>query len=133
MIPSSPFILNPVDRERALIARHFNATEFACPHCKAIVLDPCLLLALVWLRDLINAPVKVNSGYRCPIHNAAVGGAPQSQHILGRAADVQVAGLTSGQLAEVAASVPYFRNGGIITMAAAVHLDVRGVPFRGSK
>ena len=44
------------------------------------VLDP---LRLAWGR-----PIKVSSGYRCPKLNKAVGGASQSQHIYGQAADI---------------------------------------------
>lgn len=34
-----------------------------------------------------DAPMRVNSWYRCPAHNAAVGGVSNSQHLLGRAID----------------------------------------------
>lgn len=44
------------------------------------VLDP--------LREKYGKPIKVNSGYRCPKHNLAVGGATQSQHMKGEAADI---------------------------------------------
>ena len=44
------------------------------------VLDP--------LREAWDAPIHVNSGYRCPALNKAVGGAPASQHMLGEAADI---------------------------------------------
>ena len=44
------------------------------------VLDP--------LREKYGKPIQVNSGYRCPNHNMAVGGATQSQHKNGEAADV---------------------------------------------
>lgn len=40
------------------------------------------------LRDAWGAPLAINSGYRCPEVNAAVGGVPTSQHVLGEAADV---------------------------------------------
>ena len=39
------------------------------------------------VRDLINAPIHVSSGYRSPIVNAAIGGAQRSQHIDGLACD----------------------------------------------
>jgi zinc D-Ala-D-Ala carboxypeptidase len=39
------------------------------------------------VRDLINAPIHISSGYRSPMVNAAVGGARNSQHTLGQAAD----------------------------------------------
>jgi zinc D-Ala-D-Ala carboxypeptidase len=40
------------------------------------------------LRDKLGTPVKVNSGYRCPSLNKAIGGAKKSQHMTGHAADI---------------------------------------------
>lgn len=51
------------------------------------VLDP--------LREAYGKPIKVNSGYRCPKLNRAVGGSATSQHVLGQAADI-----TGGSKAE---------------------------------
>jgi hypothetical protein len=39
------------------------------------------------VRDLIGAPINISSGYRSPMVNAAVGGARNSQHTQGLAAD----------------------------------------------
>lgn len=44
------------------------------------VLDP--------LRDAWGKPITVNSGYRCAELNRKVGGAEQSQHLRGEAADI---------------------------------------------
>ena len=44
------------------------------------VLDPA--------RELLGAPIIVNSGYRCPKVNKLVGGVKNSQHMLGEAADI---------------------------------------------
>ena len=44
-------------------------------------------------------PVFINSGYRCPDLNKAVGGASTSQHCLGQAADIEVPGVPNGDLA----------------------------------
>ena len=44
------------------------------------VLDPA--------RELLGAPIYVNSGYRCEKLNKAVGGVPRSYHLAGRAADL---------------------------------------------
>lgn len=44
------------------------------------VLDP--------LRIWYGKPITVNSGYRCPVLNKAVGGAATSQHMSGQAADI---------------------------------------------
>ncbi len=40
------------------------------------------------LRDSWGKPLAINSGYRCPEVNRAVGGVPTSQHTKGEAADV---------------------------------------------
>lgn len=40
------------------------------------------------LRDAWGKPLSVNSGYRCPALNAAVGGVATSQHVKGEAADI---------------------------------------------
>lgn len=44
------------------------------------VLDP--------LRDLYGKPIKINSGYRSPLVNIKVGGAQNSDHVKGMAADI---------------------------------------------
>lgn len=41
------------------------------------------------LREAYGKPMPVNSGYRCPELNKAVGGVPTSQHVKGEAADVR--------------------------------------------
>ena len=46
------------------------------------VLDP--------LRGWYGKPIYVNSGYRCPALNKAVGGVASSQHLTGQAADIDV-------------------------------------------
>lgn len=48
----------------------------------ANVLDP--------LREWYGKPIYVNSGYRCPALNKAVGGVASSQHLTGQAADIDV-------------------------------------------
>ena len=48
------------------------------------ILDP--------LRAAYGMPIKVSSGYRCPVLNKAVGGSSSSVHQLGLAADLQVGG-----------------------------------------
>ena len=45
-----------------------------------VVLEP--------LRQQVNEPVIISSGYRCPQLNRAVGGSPTSQHMTGEACDI---------------------------------------------
>ena len=46
------------------------------------------------VRELLGVGLKVNSGFRCPGLNQAVGGAVGSAHMDGRAADVVPVGMT---------------------------------------
>lgn len=57
------------------------------------VLDP--------VRDMVNAPIVITSGYRCPQVNRLVGGVDNSQHMLGCAADFHVQGFTSSMMYHV--------------------------------
>ncbi|MFQ4137287.1 YcbK family protein [Nodosilinea sp. PGN35] len=58
-----------------------------------------LARALQTARNRLNRPFQITSWYRPPAVNAAVGGATQSQHLFGRAADIQVQGLSGRQVA----------------------------------
>jgi hypothetical protein len=59
------------------------------------------------LRDIYQKPMKVNSGYRCPVLNEIVGGVPSSQHVKGEAADIHTGSpLETFRLAHLAKSTP---------------------------
>lgn len=82
-----------------LISRDFLRTEFECPCslCKesghnTFIIDSLLLDKLQEVRDELNKPVIINSGFRCPTHNRAVGGKITSSHLKGKAADVAILG-----------------------------------------
>ena len=42
------------------------------------------------LRAIVNEPIIISSGYRCPQLNAAVGGSKTSQHMKGEACDIHL-------------------------------------------
>jgi len=52
------------------------------------------------VRDHYGVGVKVNSGYRSPDVNTAVGGSRTSDHCKGMAADIEIAGLPNAELAQ---------------------------------
>ena len=59
--------------------------------------EVCAMCALVHhvlqpLRDAMQEPVKIGSGYRCSALNRAVGGVANSQHVKGQAADLCIDG-----------------------------------------
>ena len=49
------------------------------------------------LRQHAGIPIQLNSGYRCPALNRAVGGSSQSQHLKGEAADIRVPDPQTGE------------------------------------
>ena len=66
----------------------------------AIVANLTRLAALLeQVRALVGAPIVISSGYRSPALNKAVGGAANSAHVLGLAADISTAKLTPKALA----------------------------------
>ena len=54
-----------------------------------VVLEP--------LRAYAGKPIVISSGYRCPALNRAVGGASQSQHLRGEAADLHLPSIAEGR------------------------------------
>lgn len=69
--------------ERATIVRNINLLVDN-------VLDP--------VRDVVDAPIIITSGYRCPQVNQLVGGVDNSQHMSGCAADFHVMGFTPSMM-----------------------------------
>ena len=49
------------------------------------------------LRAFAGRPIVISSGYRCPALNRAVGGAPESQHLRGEAADLSLPSTAEGR------------------------------------
>ncbi len=111
------------------LSPHFTSAEFTCSHCGQYQVDMRLVNGLEELRKLAgNKPLKINSAYRCKEHNEAIGGAKNSMHITGMAADVAVPkGYNTVSFASLAARIPQFRDGGIgiYVDANIIHVDVR--------
>jgi hypothetical protein len=72
----------------------FQEKEFACKCCRKLPpfekenIEALVRNLLDPVRKEFGRPIKVNSGYRCSNRNAAVGGAKNSQHLRGEAADI---------------------------------------------
>lgn len=62
------------------IGKYFKATEFECPCCKETAPSRRLVGILDSARSQLGS-LRINSGYRCPKHNAEVGGKKQSYHL----------------------------------------------------
>lgn len=74
--------------------KYFKRSEFACPtdSDSGENMDAAFLQRLDRARGKANTPFKINSGYRSPAHNKAVGGVKNSSHmnIPCNAADIAV-------------------------------------------
>jgi uncharacterized protein YcbK (DUF882 family) len=74
-----------------LHVKHFKASEFKCrcnrDECDAKSMLASFLEKLEHLRILYGKPLTPTSGQRCAYRNKMVGGAPNSQHLLGNAVD----------------------------------------------
>lgn len=65
----------------------------------------------VWLEELrlrSGTPIRINSGYRSPQLNRAIGGVPTSNHLTGCAVDIRVSGME--QLIVYAAIIIQYAN-----------------------
>jgi uncharacterized protein YcbK (DUF882 family) len=101
------------------VSAHFTRAEFACPHCGESFVRPSLVALLERIRAHYNRPLRIVSGYRCPVHNHAVGGAPDSQHVYGAAADLPLGIVEPGVALSLGAT-------GIgVKRSWVTHVDVR--------
>ncbi len=81
------------------------------------------------LRDKIGKPITVISGYRSPEYNKKIGGARRSQHLLAKAGDLIVNGMTPDQVkAEIVQLIKEgkMKKGGVGLYTHFTHYDVRG-------
>lgn len=112
------------------LSKNFQVSEFACNDGSDIVfVSPELVVILQAIRSHFNKPVTINSGYRTPEYNKKVGGAAQSQHLYGTAADIAVSGVSPKDVAAFAETLLYNR-GGIGIYAGFTHIDVRETKSR---
>lgn len=115
------------------LSKNFCAYEFACnDKSDEFKVATELVEILQQVRDHFGKPVIINSAYRTPAYNISIGGSSKSQHCLGTAADIRIAGVDPIRIALYVASLPYFqKHGGIGYYSRAqvtggfVHVDVR--------
>jgi hypothetical protein len=108
--------------------KYFGRHEFACKcgKCGGYPVEPkeAFVRKLDAFRERVGEPVYINSGIRCPEHNEAVGGADDSRHMYGDAADIRCDGKTPEQLYAIADEI--FHDGGVGLYDWGIHVDDRG-------
>ena len=122
------------------ITNNFSLEEFECKcGCKMpeFVKKNIIELAenLQAIRDVVGK-LNLTNAYRCKEHNADVGGATNSQHLKGKAADVKSKEydvLEVSKIIEGLIKSEKIEQGGIGIYNTFTHYDIRGVRARWSK
>ena len=107
------------------LSENFNSTEFDCKcgaACSSTLIDEALVVFLQQIRNYFKKPIIITSGYRCAAHNKEVGGATNSYHTKGQAADIVVNGVSPQEVAKYAESIGIK---GIGLYDTFVHIDTR--------
>lgn len=110
--------------------RYFTREEFRCKcggrYCSGFPAEPREQLVRIAdrLRKNLGVPITVVSGLRCPQHNAAVGGVPDSQHMYGEAADIYAAGCSQAQVEAELDRIGGVRYHYPIDGSSNVHFDI---------
>lgn len=139
-VVGSVLILNKLRKtmKSNTLTKNFTFAEFeskdGAPMPKEVK-DNIKLLAkeLEKIRAAFNLPLKINSGYRSPKHNKSIGGASDSQHMKGTAADFTIPGRTPKQIAIVIEGLikdGKIKEGGLGTYNNWIHYDIRGKKAR---
>jgi len=116
------------------LTENFNLKEFACKDGSSTPLEIVgnltkLAINLQVLRDYVNKPITINSGYRSPSYNEKIGGAKSSQHLLGKAADIVIEGYAPKQVFDI---IEQLQDKGLMTIGGLhaydsfTHFDIRG-------
>ena len=106
------------------LSNNFNMREFLSSDTGSVLLYAPLITRLQKLRDCLNKPIKILSGYRTRTYNKKIGGSSNSEHVKGRAADIRVKGVPLKKVTQLADSLGFT---GIIAYPKRhfVHLDMR--------
>ncbi len=85
------------------------------------------------LRDYVNQPIHISSGYRSTTHNQRIGGVKNSYHTKGKAADITIKDYNPKEVANIIIKLickGHMRQGGIGLYNGFVHYDIRGYKAR---
>lgn len=116
------------------LTENFSREEFDCADGSEMPTDVQLNIAelavqLEIIRAHFNAPITINSAYRSPEHNESVGGSKNSQHLLGKAADIVVKGVSPDDVADAIdflIATGMLKEGGLGRYNTFTHYDIRG-------
>ena len=120
------------------LTENFNSSEFQCKDGSKMpenILKNIKELAknLQIIRDFVCEPININSAYRNAIYNKQIGGANKSLHLVGKAADITIKGLTPKEVYNIIIILikeGKISEGGIGLYNSFLHYDIRGTKSR---
>lgn len=123
------------------ITENFYLYEFACNDGSTTpsnLLPNIIKLAeqLQVLRTYFKKPIHINSAYRSAAYNRLIGGSPNSQHLLGKAADIRIVGILPIEIKmsiEKLIAEGRLKEGGLGIYDTFVHYDIRETKARWDK
>jgi uncharacterized protein YcbK (DUF882 family) len=115
------------------LTKDFNRSEFDCNDGSEMPKEVFLNIQklanqLQALRDSLGVSITVNSAYRSPSYNKKIGGVSNSQHVLGKAADITAKGYTPAQVyarIEQLIKSGDMLQGGLGSYSSFTHYDTR--------
>jgi len=115
------------------LTKNFSKHEFDCKDgsdmpSEVLVNVKELANNLQVVRDLVCEVISINSAYRSPSHNKAVGGAKNSLHLQGKAADIVIENYTPSQVYYILKQLireDKISEGGLSEYKTFVHYDIR--------
>jgi len=121
-----------------VLTNNFNLNEFRSKDGSDFPADVLVNIrflanALQIIRDEVKRPITITSGYRSVAHNRKVGGAVNSTHIRGMAADFKVSGMQPKEvflIVERLINEGKIPQGGLKAYRTWVHYDILGVKRR---
>ena len=116
------------------LTENFKLREFRCRDGSDVpdeYMENVLLLAqnLQVLREHIGKPIRVISGYRSKPYNTKIGGAKRSQHMLAKAADIKISGMSPSEVKVIIEQLikeGKMKSGGVGLYLTFTHYDIRG-------
>lgn len=115
------------------LSDEYESVDFDCkcqrPECTKTLISPILVMGLT-LMSKVHPMLIITSGFRCAKHNKEIRGKVDSEHLLGKAADIKCRFATIEELKTTALKIPCFEEGGIGQYNNWLHCDVRGTKAR---
>ena len=87
--------------------KYFSEDELRCQGTGQINMNETFMERLIELREKLNKPMVISSGYRSEAHNIAIGGSKNSAHLKGCAVDVVCYGHLAYEIVKLAMELQF--------------------------